>query len=41
MLIVLVFILIALISFYGDYETKEMQNDYKKFEEVTNELYRL
>jgi len=33
-LIILVFILIGLIAFYGDYKTKEMKEDYKKYEEI-------
>ena len=39
-LIILVFIFIGLIAIDGDYKTKEMQKDYKKFEEVTNEQRR-
>lgn len=32
--IILVFILIGLISFFGDYEAEEKRKDYKKYEEV-------
>lgn len=31
----LIFTLIFLIAFFGDYDTKEMQNDYVKFDILT------
>lgn len=35
-IIILVFILIFLIALFGDYNTKEMQEDYVKFNEITS-----
>ena len=34
-IIILVFILIFLIAFFGDYKFKELQNDYVKFNMLT------
>lgn len=35
-LIIIVFILIGSVAFYGDYEEKERKQDYKKYEEIVN-----
>lgn len=34
LVITIVFILIGLIAFYGDYETKEMEQDYEYFKKL-------
>ena len=36
-LIIIIFILLFMISFWGDYEENEKKEDYRKFEEITNE----
>ena len=37
-LIILVFIFIGLIAIDGDYNKKEIEKDYKKYKEITDEL---
>lgn len=41
LIISLVFLFISLIAVDGNYQEKELKKDYKKYEEITNELYRL
>ena len=36
-LIVIVFIFISLIAIFGDYKSKELEKDYRKFEETISE----
>jgi hypothetical protein len=33
-LIIIIFILIGSVAFFGDYEEKEREKDYKKYEEI-------
>ena len=35
-LIIIVFILIGSVAFFGDYNEKELKEDYKKYEEIVN-----
>lgn len=41
LIIGLVFLFIGLIAIDGNYNEKEIKKEYKKYEEITNELYRL
>ena len=40
-LLILVYLFIGIIAIDGNYNEKEIEKDYKKYEEITNELYRL
>jgi hypothetical protein len=35
-LIIIIFILIGSVAFFGDYNEKELKEDYKKYEEIVN-----
>lgn len=41
LIIGLFFIFIGIIAIDGNYNEKELEKEYKKYEEITNELYRL
>ena len=38
-LITLIYILILFIAYFGDYKSKEIENDKKKWEEITGKKY--
>ena len=38
-LITLIYILILFIAYFGDYKSKEIENDKKKWEEITGRKY--